>query len=136
MNLLLHSIVVISSRKKWSIDDRKSGKTQTVTITVNFCGQLALIYGFLYSKALRIRILIYTIQYGWPWVAISKNIHVHFNEFLIGHPIKYDIMRQTSSINLKFSYFCIVYTYLSIYRNKTHMHVQNHPCETVDAEIT
>ena len=31
-------------------------------------------------------------------------------------------------------YFCIVLTNLSIFRKKTHIHVQNHPCGTVGAK--
>ena len=37
--------------------------------------------------------------------------------------------------DLKLSYFCIVHTNLSIYRKKTRIHVQNHPCGTVSAKI-
>ena len=61
-------------------------------------------------------------------------VYIHLNEFLIGHFIKYDIMRYIPSIYRKFV-FCNINTNISIYRKKTLAHVQNRPYVTVGAKI-
>ena len=61
-------------------------------------------------------------------------VYIHLNEFLIGHFIKYDMMRYIPSIYRKFV-FCNINTNISIYRKKTRAHVQNRPHVTVGAKI-
>ena len=61
-------------------------------------------------------------------------VYIHLNEFLIGHFVKYDMMRYIPSNYRKFV-FCNINTNISIYRKKTRAHVQNRPHVTVGAKI-